>query len=199
MDPVGALVGKQRSVSVTKSKPVKTPDAVDPLIGLDPDIIAVMRLGADLQRASSRHMKSLWREKGLTERGLFILALVNAGLDRPSRLIEYFDVLPSTITFETEKLVTAGLLVRESLPTDRRVVQLSLTEQGKAVYREMADTLNGFLRPRLRQLAPGELASFLATFSKIVEPFPQRGEDVADPDAVEPAPAPARAKARRAS
>ena len=182
---------------MTKSKPVKTADVVDPIIGLDPDIIAVMRLGADLQRASSRHMKGLWREKGLTERGLFILALVNAGLDRPSRLIEYFDVLPSTITFETEKLVTAGLLVRESLPSDRRVVQLSLTEQGKAVHREMADTLNRFLRPRLRQLAPGELAAFLATFSKIVEPIPLRGEDPAD--AEEAAPAPARAKAGRAS
>jgi len=168
---------------VTKSKPVKaTADVVDPIIGLDPDIIAVMRLGSDLQRASSRHLKSLWREKGLTERGLFILALVNAGLDRPSRLIEYFDVLPSTITFETEKLVSAGLLVREALPTDRRVVQLSLTEQGQAVHREMADSLNAFLRPRLRQLAPGELAQFLDTFGKIVEPIPPVGSSETDGD-----------------
>lgn len=179
---------------MTKSKPVKaSADVVHPIVGLDPDIIAVMRLGADLQRASSRHLKSLWREKGLTERGLFILALVNAGLDRPSRLIEYFDVLPSTITFETEKLVTAGLMVRESLPTDRRVVQLSLTEQGKVLYREMADSLNAFLRPRLRQLAPGELAQFLETFGKIVEPIPPVGTaEAADA-------APVRGKARRAS
>lgn len=179
---------------MTKSKPVKASvDVVDPIVGLDPDIIAVMRLSADLQRASSRHLKSLWREKGLTERGLFILALVNAGLDRPSRLIEYFDVLPSTITFETEKLVTAGLLVRESLPTDRRVVQLSLTKQGQAVHREMADSLNAFLRPRLRQLAPGELAQFLETFGKIVEPIPAGTSDATDGEA-----ATAR-KARRAS
>lgn len=178
---------------MTKSKSVRaSADAVDPIVGLDPDIIAVMRLGADLQRASSRHLKSLWREKGLTERGLFILALVNAGLDRPSRLIEYFDVLPSTITFETEKLVTAGLIVRESLPSDRRVVQLSLTEQGKALHREMADSLNAFLRPRLRQLEPGELEAFLTTFAKIVEPIP--AVDAADGEAAAP-----RTKARRAS
>lgn len=182
---------------MTKSKPVKASEnVVHPVVGLDPDIIAVMRLGADLQRASSRHLKSLWREKGLTERGLFILALVNAGLDRPSRLIEYFDVLPSTITFETEKLVAAGLIVRETLPTDRRVVQLSLTEQGKAMHREMADSLNAFLRPRLRALAPGELAAFLETFGKIVEPIPPVGREAEGGEANEAA---ARPKARRAS
>ena len=188
---------------MTKSNPVKAIlDEVDHVSGLDPDIIAVMRLGADLQRASSRHLKELWREKGLTERGLFILALVHAGLDRPGRLIEYFDVLPSTITFETEKLVGAGLVVRETLPTDRRVVQLSLTDQGRIVHREMVESLNAFLRPRLRSLAPGELESFLETFQKIVEPIPAAGTAPAEAETetpTEPPPVAPRGRSRRAS
>jgi DNA-binding MarR family transcriptional regulator len=155
---------------LTHPKAVKAP--ADPEEKLDPQVTAVMRLGADLQRASSRHLKSLWREKGLTERGLFILELVRAGLDRPSKLIEYFDVLPSTITFETEKLVSAGLLTREALPSDRRVVQLSLTESGEDVHRETTTAVNAFLRPRLAALDAGELETFLGIFRKIVQPIP---------------------------
>lgn len=141
-------------------------------VRLDDDVTAVMRLSSDLQRGSSRSLKGVWRERGLSERGIYILELVNAGLDRPSRLIEYFDVLPSTITFETDKLVAAGLISRESLPTDRRVVQLSLTDEGEAVHRETTEVVNGFLKPRLAALPREELEAFVATFRKIVGTLP---------------------------
>jgi DNA-binding MarR family transcriptional regulator len=153
------------------SKPNRL-DASAEQVQLDVDVTEVMRLASDLQRSSSRNLKGVWRERGLSERGIFILELVNAGLDRPSKLIEYFDVLPSTITFETDKLVAAGLLTRESLPTDRRVVQLSLTEAGVALHLETTETLNAFLRPRLAALPRQELESFVATFKKIVGAVP---------------------------
>ena len=156
---------------------------------LDPTVAAVMTLSANLQRACTRQMKTLWRKKGMSERGLFILELVHAGLDRPSRLIEYFDVLPSTITFETEKLVTAGLMLRESEPSDRRVVRLSLTSQGRAVHREATAALNALLRPRLEQLPPDELRAFLETFEKIVPPIPRQtdeAEQAAEPNPITP-------------
>src|SRR5689334_5090073 len=101
-DPAGAEVDL-----VTKPKRL---DAAAAQVQLDADVTDVMRLSADLQRSSARSLKGVWRERGLSERGLYILELVGAGLDRPSRLIEYFDVLPSTITFETDKLVAAGLI-----------------------------------------------------------------------------------------
>lgn len=135
---------------------------------LDPEITEIMRCSADLQRLTTRSLRSLWRKKKMSERGIFILELVNAGLDRPSRLIEYFDVLPSTITFETDKLVAAGLLVRDSDPSDRRVVRLSLTPAGRAVHRETTRAINATLRPRLDAISSKELEQFLATFSKIV-------------------------------
>lgn len=153
------------------SKP-KRLEAAAEHVRLDVDVTTVMRLCSDLQRGSSRSLKGVWRERGLSERGIFILELVNAGLDRPSRLIEYFDVLPSTITFETDKLVAAGLISRESLPTDRRVVQLSLTEEGEAVHRETTEVVNGFLKPRLAALPREELEAFVATFRKIVGTLP---------------------------
>lgn len=152
----------------------KTPDAAP--VRLDADVIDVMRLSADLQRGTARSLKGVWREKGLTERGIYILELVNAGLDRPSKLIEYFDVLPSTITFETDKLVAAGLIRREALPTDRRVVQLSLTEEGVAVHRETTEAVNSFLKPRLAALSRAELETFVTTFRKIVGVIPKVGQ-----------------------
>ena len=151
---------------------------------LDPDVTALMTLSANLQRATARELRDLWRKKKLSERGLYILELVNAGLDRPSRLIEYFNVLPSTITFETDKLVTAGLMVREVLPSDRRVVRLRLTDRGRAVHRETTMALNALLRPRIDQLTREELQTLLALFRRIVEPLtppPPRAE--AEPEA----------------
>jgi DNA-binding MarR family transcriptional regulator len=136
---------------------------------LDPDVTELMTLSSNLQRATGRQLRHLWRTRKLSERGLFIIELVNAGLDRPSRLIEYFDVLPSTITFETDKLVAAGLLVRESDPADRRVVRLSLTDAGRAVHRETTEAINSVLRPQLDSLSREELQAFLATFHKIVD------------------------------
>jgi DNA-binding MarR family transcriptional regulator len=125
-----------------------------------------------LRRALGRQFRTLWRTRKLSERGSFIMGLVNAGVDRPSRLIEHFDVLPSTITFETDKLVAAGLLRRESDPSDRRVVRLSLTDEGRAVHHETVRTVNAFLQPVLATLSPNELDQFLATFRKIVDQLP---------------------------
>lgn len=138
---------------------------------LDPDVTELMRLATDLNRATSRALRDQWRKRKLSERGLFILELVNAGLDRPSRLIEYFDVLPSTITFETDKLVAAGLLGRQAAPNDRRVVLLRLTDEGRVVHRETTEVINATLRPQIAAVPPEDFACLLETFRAIVDPL----------------------------
>ena len=142
---------------------------------LDPEIAELMTLATNVQRATTRELRGLWRKRKLSERGLFILELVNAGLDRPSRLIEYFDVLPSTITFETDKLVAAGLLAREPDPSDRRVVRLRVTKAGQAVHAEATEAINAVLRPRLAELTKQEREQFFALFHRILDPlYPPR-------------------------
>lgn len=142
---------------------------------LDSEVADLMTLSTNVQRASTRQLRLLWRGKKLSERGLYILELVNAGLDRPSRLIEYFEVLPSTITFETDKLVAAGLLTREADLEDRRVVRLKLTQAGQAVHAEVTEQINAALRPRLAELSDAERAQFFALFHKILDPlFPAK-------------------------
>lgn len=148
---------KDRKPSIAQSSP-----------GIDPDVNAVIRIDDRFRRSLGRQFRTLWRTRKLSERGSFILGMVNAGMDRPSRLIEHFDVLPSTITFETDKLVAAGLLRRESDPSDRRAVRLSLTDEGRALHQETLATVNAFLQPALATLSREEMDQFLATFTKIV-------------------------------
>jgi DNA-binding MarR family transcriptional regulator len=138
---------------------------------LDPDIFTVMKLCMTLQRAATRAVRDIRRRRKVSERGIYIIEMVNAGLDQPRRLIDYFGVLPSTITFETDKLVAAGLLERAADAGDRRVVRLRLTEKGAAVHRETTAALTTWFRPPFDQLDQAELATFVALFRKLTEPL----------------------------
>lgn len=153
----------------TSARKARKPVAAQSSSAIDPNVNAVIRVDDRFRRAMGRQFRTLWRTRKLSERGSFILGMVNAGIDRPSRLIEHFDVLPSTITFETDKLVAAGLLTRESDPTDRRVVRLRLTDEGRAIHDETRNTVNAFLQPALATLSREELDQFVATFNKIVD------------------------------
>lgn len=137
---------------------------------LDPDIAELMLLVARLQRESKKVVRQLSREYNLSDRGLHILGSVRSGFDRPAKLIEYFQILPSTATFETDKLVTAGLMTREADPSDRRGVVLRLTPEGTKVYSETAGRINALLEPGLSRLDTSERAQFLALFHRILAP-----------------------------
>lgn len=138
---------------------------------LDPDIESLLVASTDLQRVIGRQLKGLSRRQKLSERGLYIINLVRVGLNRPSRLIEYFDVLPSTITADTEKLVAAGLIERKVVPSDRRVTELALTRRGAAVRQEALALLNGVFRARLAQIPPQDLQTCIDTLRKIIQPL----------------------------
>lgn len=139
--------------------------------GLDPDIEALLIATTDVQRVTNRLLKTISRKRRLTERGLHIINLIRVGLNRPSRLIEYFDVLPSTITSDTEKLVAAGFIERQAVLSDRRVTQLALTRKGVAVRQEALAHLNGALRERLAQIPPEDLRICVETLRKVIEPL----------------------------
>jgi len=138
---------------------------------LDPDIEALLIAATDVQRMLNRQLKGVWRKHSLSERGLHIINLVRMGLNRPSHLIRYFDVLPSTITADTEKLVGAGLIERHPDPADRRVTQLGLTSRGRAVRAEALALLNATIRARLAQVPPEDLRTCVDTLRKIIEPL----------------------------
>jgi DNA-binding MarR family transcriptional regulator len=138
---------------------------------LDQDIEDVLVAATDVGRAIDRILRNIWTRKDLSIRGLYILYIIDRGFNRPSMLIKYFDVLPSTITVEIEKLASAGLLTRRAVPTDRRVTELVLTKKGDAVRREAMALLNDTLRHRLDLASPEELRICVETLRKIVQPL----------------------------
>jgi DNA-binding MarR family transcriptional regulator len=76
---------------------------------------------------------------GLTLPQYRIMALVGAGGERSARLAERLAVAKPTLTAAADVLVSAGYLVREAEPGDRRVVRLLLTPAGRAAL-DRADT-----------------------------------------------------------
>lgn len=141
----------------------------DAKIDLDPQVRALVQLLNTFQSELAMAGKALLRERGLSERSLFIIALIEMGLNRPSMLIDYFDAKPSTMTFELNKLVEAGLVGRSEFAEDRRSNVLNLTREGRRIFKKMSKMLNAFMQPRIATLEPGELETFLAIGYKIVQ------------------------------
>lgn len=141
-------------------------------IDLQPQVLSVVRLLTGIQADLAAASKDLWRERGLSERSLYILALVEMGLHRPSMLIDYFEVKPSTMTFELNKLVDTGLLERQIFPEDRRSISLRLTREGRRTHKTMTEMLNAFMLPRIASLDAGELETFLKIGYKLAQKDP---------------------------
>lgn len=133
----------------------------------DADIVDFLSAVTDVRRMISNLTLPVARKRRISERALGILFLVHAGLDRPGLLIEYLNVLPSTITSDVEKLVAAGLLRRTPSPTDRRVIKLEVTSQGVAAQQQSLHKLHEFFRAGAAGVSLAELHACIATLRKL--------------------------------
>lgn len=161
------------SDSATRSKAVK-PRSVPKRVlrdgRLNSDVNEILEIVADAQRAVDRQLKSLSRTTKLSSRGIFILSLINAGLDRGSLLVEYFDSLHSTMTLELDRLVDAGLVKRMDDASDRRIVRLVLTKKGNKFREDVMDIVNAMFIPRISGISSEDLRFCVDTLKKIVYP-----------------------------
>lgn len=130
-------------------------------------IFEVISFTTALQADIGWALRDLLKGRNYTGRSLYTIALVRSGIDRPRQLADFFDVLPSTITFELNKLVAEGLLLRERVPGDGRSLRLSLTDRGETLHREMYRIIDAFMRERTADLGPGELETFLSIGRKL--------------------------------
>jgi DNA-binding MarR family transcriptional regulator len=148
-------------------------------IDLHPQVLSLLRLLSILQSELEKAVKSLLVDKGLSERSLFIMAMIDLGANRPSMLIEFFDVKASTMTFEVNKLVESGLVTREIFAQDRRFILLALTAEGRRIHKQMTDQINDFMTPRVKALKTSELQTFIDIGYKIAQrdPAMDRGKE----------------------
>ena len=130
---------------------------------LDTLYIAIERIN-QLSRAT---LDELRRQHNLTQRGLHILGRVIVGDDTPSDLVMHFVLPASTVTFEINKLVSAGLLVRSQGEFDRRGTKLIATMEGLTVHREVIKRITALMMPRFEKVPRAKLRAFLQVLGNV--------------------------------
>lgn len=127
--------------------------AIDPI----PEILA-------LDTAVQRYMRAAWPESWLSlhlplgsTRALFV---IDQGLARtPGSVAEMLNVSKTSVTGMLDRLESAGLLVRQIDPDDRRCFVLSLTAEGHALIAELESRRQSELQQALTTMDPAALAA----------------------------------------
>jgi DNA-binding MarR family transcriptional regulator len=104
-----------------------------------------------------------WLRGSLSLIHLHVLTVLEAEGPLPmSHLADALDVSVASTTGIVTRMEERGLIERTHAETDRRVVNVTLTEAGRNVFREMAEVRRFGLRKLLGELSEEELAGFLA-------------------------------------
>jgi DNA-binding MarR family transcriptional regulator len=74
----------------------------------------------------------------------------------PRELADHEKVQPPSMTRVIAALEERGLITRAAHPTDRRQVRLTVTDEGRAVVRQLRQLREAWLARRLRELSPKE-------------------------------------------
>ena len=82
-------------------------------------------------------------------------------------IAKYARLSLSNVTVIIDKLVKAKLVQRVRSEEDRRVVNGSLTEEGRKIYLVQIEHLHAVIHKLLSALEPGEQENFLSLFRKI--------------------------------
>lgn len=112
----------------------------------------------------------VWSERGITlpqARVLFLLAETG---DQPvGDLAGLLEVAPPTMTGITDRLVRQGLIERHEDRYDRRVVRLSLTEDGRRLTTEIGDASKAYLRDAFERLDEDRLQAVIESLEALAE------------------------------
>ena len=82
---------------------------------------------------------------------------------------------PSTISRSMSKLVKKGLVRRRRLSSDRRVLELTLTEKGRALTRELHQQVQAYDSMLCQGVSKEEMAALAAVSSKVTANFAALG------------------------
>jgi DNA-binding MarR family transcriptional regulator len=84
-----------------------------------------------------------------------------------SRVASELHVSNSHITAVSEKLIQKGLLIRSRSETDRRVVMLKITEQGKKLVEEMEMKKRDYIKEKFSFLTEEEIKAMIDAYKRL--------------------------------
>ena len=85
-----------------------------------------------------------------------------------SRVANELNVSNSHITAVPEKLIKKGFVTRSRSTSDRRVVYLEITEQGKDLVAKMEDAKKQYLQERFSTLSEDEMNVMISISKKLI-------------------------------
>ncbi|AJG60177.1 MarR family winged helix-turn-helix transcriptional regulator [Bacillus cereus] len=85
-----------------------------------------------------------------------------------SRVANELNVSNSHITAVTEKLINKGFVTRSRSTSDRRVVYLEITEQGKDLVTKMEGAKKQYLQERFSTLSEEEMNIMISISKKLI-------------------------------
>ncbi|MCU5015897.1 MarR family transcriptional regulator [Bacillus paranthracis] len=85
-----------------------------------------------------------------------------------SRVANELNVSNSHITAVTEKLINKGFVTRSRSTSDRRVVYLEITEQGKDLVAKMEGAKKQYLQERFSTLSEEEMNIMISIYKKLI-------------------------------
>ncbi|MFC8228515.1 MarR family winged helix-turn-helix transcriptional regulator [Streptomyces sp. NPDC057287] len=132
----------------------------------------LLRLTRRLQRIQSRQLEPI----GITP-AQFRLLRTTAHYDGPPRmadLAERLDVVPRAVTTLVDGLEASGRVRRAPDPTNRRVVRIEITEEGRAVLRSMRDARKAAAEEILAPLTAEQREVLGGLLTALVDGMPER-------------------------
>ena len=136
----------------------------------DATVSRIIETSIYLQTESRRLAKEQCARHGITATQLNVMKMLQAiGELSLSELSKRIAATNSTVTGIVDRMVAAGLVVREQSADDRRVWKIKLTPQGKTIARKLDIAPWEILRRALEALPAGELEALIATLAKVAQ------------------------------
>lgn len=129
-------------------------------------------------RDISHTMRSLYEGRGSQKRILIILK--ETGTITQHALTKRLGIQPGSASEVIAKLENAGLIIRVPSETDRRTVDVALTEKGKGLAIEAAAQRSRRHEDMFSCLSEGEKEELLSLLEKVNADWEQRYRDIAD-------------------
>ena len=142
----------------------------------DEILVALRRL----MRAADIHSQKLVRKAGLTTPQLLVMqAIEKEGNPSTSTLARHIVVSQATVPRIIDRLESAGFVKREKSSSDKRVVNVSLTEAGKAKVEAAPEPLQSEFLREFRKLDRWEQHMLKASLLRIAKMMDAEGIDAA--------------------
>ena len=98
-----------------------------------------------------------------------ILGIGKNGTMTMHALSEWMSLATSTMTRIVDNLVRDGYIARAQDPQDRRVVQVSLTEQGGQLFQAIMEIYHEYHRKIVESIPAGELHQVVESLTMLIE------------------------------